>query len=224
MRKLLPILAVLLAICLPDASAQRVGPRSGTLMVYDIVDGDTVYYDVLSGARIIAARRGGSLKQYYKLIYNFNKVYPYALAGRRMMAQVDSTIAADVTRKSQRAAYINSVEKELLRLFEKDIRHMTISQGVLLLRLIDRECGKTGYEIIREYESKLAAGFWQVIARLFSQNLKSKYDPDGVDAPTEELIWIWDSGQWGPFYRSVWGEDPPVTVLPAERITSIVKK
>ena len=61
-------------------------------------------------------------RRYYRLVYNFNKVYPYALVGRDMMRQVDSTIAADVTKRSQRTRYINDVERELFRLFEKDIR------------------------------------------------------------------------------------------------------
>ena len=117
-----------------------------------------------------------------------------------MMAQADSTIAVDVSKRSQRNKYINDVEKELLRLFEKDIRHMSIRQGVLLLRLVDRECGMSAFNIIKTYENGFAANFWQLVAKLFSQDLKSRYDPTGVDAKTEELCEIWDSGKWDSFY------------------------
>lgn len=209
---------------LPDAAAQE---RPGSLMVYEIVQGDTVYYDVLAESRVVGRRRRSGRKEwrrYTRLIYNFNKAYPYALVCRDLMAQADSTIAADVTRRSERNEYINAVERELLQSFEKDIRQMTISQGVLLLRLIDRECGKTGYDIIKEYESGFAAGFWQLIAKLFDQNLKSHYDPEGIDVETEELIYIWECGQWEGFYRSVFGTAPPKTEISKTRLETEVHK
>lgn len=196
-------------------------------MYYEVDErGDTVYLDVLDPVWCVA--RGNGLdsrdwRRWYKMVYNFNKVYPYALVGRKLMAQVDSTMAVDVTKRSQRNQYINDVEKELLRLFEKDIRQMSVNQGVLLMRLVDRECGMSAYEIIKTYESGFAAGFWQLVARLFSQDLKSRYDPKGKDARTEELIAIWDKGEWNSFYFSIFMEYPPRTVIKSEHLNSVVK-
>lgn len=200
---------------------------TGTPMYYEVVNGDTVYVDVLQEARISSRgkrRAKVDWRQYYRLVYNFNKVYPYATVGRGMMAQVDSVIAADVTRKSQRTAYINDVEKELFRLFEKDIRHMTISQGMVLLRLVDRECGMSGYDIIKTYESGFAANFWQLVARIFSHNLKTRYNPNGDDWQIEELVRIRESGQWDSFYRSIFGELPPKVVIETTELKSTVRK
>ena len=164
-------------------------------------------------------------RNYYKLVYNFNKVYPYALVGRKMMAQVDSTIAADVSKRSERNRYVNDVEKELLRIFEKDIRQMTITQGLVLMRLVDRECGMSAYEIIKTYENGLTASFWQLVARLFSQNLKTRYDPSkGEDAKIEELCKLWDSGQWNAFYYSIFMEYPTRVVIQHDRLESEVQK
>ena len=140
------------------------------------------------------------------------------------MAQVDSTIAADASKRSQRTQYIKSVERELLNIFSYDIKHMTISQGMVLMRLIDRECGMSPYSIIKEYESSFAANFWQVIAKLFSHDLKVRYDPKGKDAKIEELVQIWDSGKWDQFYYSVFWEAPPKVVIKQDRLTSEVKK
>lgn len=221
-----PVILALGAMLAMAPELTQAQERPGSLMVYEVVQGDTVYYDILAESRIIGRRKRSGKKEwrrYYRLIYNFNKVYPYALVCRDLTAQADSTIAADVTRRSERNEYINAVERELLRSFEKDIRQMTISQGVLLLRLIDRECGKTGYDIIKEYESGFAAGFWQLIAKLFDQNLKSHYDPEGIDIETEELIYIWESGQWDGLYRSVFGVDPPKTVVAKTRLETEVQ-
>lgn len=199
-------------------------------MYYEVTpEGDTMFFDSLDPVWVFPKgikMKSGDWRRYYRLVYQFNKVYPYALVGRKMMAQVDSTLAADVTKRSQRSKYIDDVEKELFRLFEKDIRNMTIREGLLLVKLVDRECGMSAYEIIQTYESGFAARFWQLVAKLFSQDLKSRYDPKKKedDAKVEELCKIWDSGNWNNFYYSIFMENPPRTVIKSERLDSRVKK
>lgn len=228
MKKIALIVSILACMCVCCFGQQR---RSMGIPMYFEIDeqGDTVFMETLDPIWIFPRGRqmkSGDWRRFYKLVYNFNRVYPYALAGRRMMAQVDSTIAADVTKRSQRNRYINDVEKELFRLFEKDIRSMTVNQGLVLMRLIDRECGMNAYEIIRTYESGVAANFWQLVARLFSHNLKTRYDPgrNEEDARIEELCKIWDSGSWNSFYYSIFMELPQRTVIKTESLQSVVKK
>lgn len=220
--------AALLAGALQTAYPQDGRSRRGYLMAIRVDEkGDTTFLDNIDPVWIFPRGRKmkkGDWRKEYKLVYNFNKVYPYALVGRKMMAQVDSTIAADVSKKSERKKYIDQVEKELFRLFEKDIRKMTISQGMVLLRLVDRECGMNGYEIIKTYENGFAAGFWQMVARIFSHDLKTRYDPKGKDARIEELVRIWDSGEWNSFYFSIFFENPQKTVIQRENLESTVEK
>ena len=127
------------------------------LSAQNVVKDTTVfeeYFDVLPAAKVSAKGKkkikkyGREWREKYRLVYNFNKVYPYALVGRKLMAQVDSTIEADALDRRNRDRYIKNVEKELFSLFEQDIRNTTISQGFLLTRLVDRECGMTVYDII----------------------------------------------------------------------------
>ena len=221
------IAAALLVLATATAGAQH-RKVSGTPMYFEVDEkGDTVFMETLDPIWVFPRGRKlkkGDWRKDYKLVYNFNKVYPYALVGRKMMAQVDSVLEADVTRKSERTQYINDVEKELFRLFEKDIRNMTISQGLVLMRLVDRECGMSAYNIIKTYESGFVAGFWQLVARLFSQDLKTRYDPQGKDKKMEELVHIWDSGKWDQFYFSVFFEAPKKTVIQTETLSSGVKK
>ena len=223
------IIAVLAAFCAVPLGAQSLYFKkpSGYPMYYEAHDGDTTFFDTIDPIWVFPRGRkmkSGDWRKEYRLIYNFNKIYPYALVGRKLMAQVDSTIAADVTKRSQRTQYIKQVEKELLGLFTKDIKQMTTSQGVLLMRLVDRECGISAFDIIKEYESGFAANFWQVIAKLFSQDLKARYEPTGRDAKIEELVQIWDSGQWDQFYYSVFWEAPRKTEIKFDRLKSEVKK
>ncbi|MGM9787729.1 MAG: DUF4294 domain-containing protein [Candidatus Cryptobacteroides sp.] len=186
------------------------------------------YLDELPPASVSGKRKkkvkkyGKEWREKYRLVYNFNKVYPYALVGRKMMQQVDSTIEADNLDKRNRDKYIKNVEKELFRLFEEDIRHTTVSQGFLLTRLVDRECGMTVYDIIYNYEGGLSAGFWNLVGKIFDQDLKAHYDPEGKDAPTEELVKIWESGEkeWADFYYQIFWEEPPKTVIKTERLST----
>lgn len=214
----------------PAAGAQSVGTRApkGFPMYFEAHDGDTTFFDTLDPIWVFPRGKGfkndGDWRKEYRLIYNFNKVYPYALVGRKLIAQVDSTIAADVTKRSQRTQYIKNVERELLGLFSKDIKQMTVTQGMVLMRLIDRECGLSPYEIIKEYEGGFAANFWQVIAKLFSHDLKTRYDPTGKDKKIEELVQIWDSGKWDQFYYSVFWEAPRKTEIKTDHLSSEVKK
>lgn len=222
---------ILVLLLLSSVCTGQTGTKiTGYPMYFEVTpQGDTVFMETLDPVWIIPKGRkmkSGDWRRYYKLVYNFNKVYPYALVGRKMMAQVDSTLAADASKRRERNRYINDVEKELFRLFEKDIRHMTVTQGLVLMRLVDRECGMNAYEIIKTYESGFAANFWQLVARLFSQNLKTRYNPaaGGEDAKIEELCRIWDSGEWNSFYFSIFMEYPQRTVIKTERLSSEVKK
>ena len=208
------------------AAQQKKANPQGVPMYYIVEDGDTLFVDSIDPVWVMP--RGRKMKKddwrkQYKLIYNFNKVYPFALAGSKMMAQVDSVIAADATKRSQRNAYTRDVMFELFDIFGKDIKNMTISQGVLLMRLVDRECGIPPYEIIKEYRSSFSARFWQMIARLFGQNLKRRYDPTGDDAKTEELVKKWNSGEWDAFYYSVFFDYPKKTKIKRDYLKSTVK-
>ena len=229
MKRLLITLSFLL-LCLPAFSQKDrpLRPRkpTGTPMFYEVIDGDTLFVDNLDPVWVFPKgkrMKGTDWRRQYKLVYNFNKVYPYALVGRRMMRQVDSTIAADVSKRGQRNAYTHDVMMELFGIFEKDIRNMTISQGVLLMRLVDRECGMTPYSIIKTYRSGFTAGFWQMVARLFGTNLKTRYEPTGMDKNTERLVQIWESGAWEGFYYSVFYEAPRKTVIKFDSLRSSVR-
>lgn len=211
-----------------ERAIRQSSPDDLYLMRWEINEnGDTIFTEELRPARVFARvpkQKGKEWRKYYRLVFNFNKVYPYALVGRKMMAQVDSTLAAEPLKRSERNQYIKSVERELFRLFEKDIRKMTISQGMVLMRLVDRECGMPPYDIIKTYEGEFAAGFWQFIARLFDADLKRRYDPQDKDHQIEELVQIWDSGDWDGFYWSIFWENPPRTVIKTEKLSSEVKK
>ena len=180
------------------------------MLQYEIIGGDTVYMDVLNPSRIslYGHRRGKDWRKYYRLVWNFSKTYPYALVARKLIHDTDSTFAKDELGRRQREKYVNAVQKELFNAFEDPMRHMTVTQGQLLMKLIDREVGKSSYFIIKDYKSGLAAGFWQGIAKIFGNDLKSRYDPKGEDKVTEYLVEKWQRGEFDALYYSIFWEMP----------------
>lgn len=181
--------------------------------------GDTVYCDELPAAVVfprIKKSKDPNVRKYYRLVYNFNKVYPYTGVARKLVNQADSTIAADHLNRFKKDKYITKVQNQILADFTDVVKHMTISQGQLLCRLVDREIGKSSYQIVKDYKNGIAAGFWQGVAKTFKQDLKSHYDPKGEDRMTEYLIEKWENGQFDALYYSVFLQWPEPTVIPSK--------
>ena len=128
--------------------------RSG-YMGYRVEQGDTVYYDSMTPVWVFPKGHRSDrkeLRKYYKLVYNFNKVYPYALLAKSMVRDVNDYIAENNLRRMKKEKYISQMQKQLFAVYEKPLRNMSISQGRLLLKLIDREVGKSSFNIIKDYK------------------------------------------------------------------------
>lgn len=205
------VLLLCLMLAAVSAGAQN-GPKGSGRFLEMRTDGkDTVFMDAIRPSRIyekLPRQKGRDWKKYYRLVYNFNKVYPLATEARNIIRQVDSTIADDGLRRGKKERYIKGVQSNLFDAYEGTIRSMTVSQGALLMRLVDRECGLTPYEVIKDYRNGIAAGFWQGIAKMFGTDMKRHYDPEGEDAEIEDLVQKWEDGDFDSFYYSLFWEWP----------------
>ena len=187
------------------------------ILHYKVINGDTVFVETLRPSRCysrLPRQKGKEWRKYYRLVHNFARTYPYALASKQILLSVDSTLIAEVIKRGKRYRYINKVQKELFKVFEEPMRSMTVSQGALLMKLIDREIGKTSFKIIKDYKSGIAAGFWQGIAKLFGSDMKKPYDPDGDDKQTEELVKLWEEGEFDLLYFAIFMNEPPRANIP----------
>ena len=115
-------------------------------------------------------------RQGRRLANNVKKVYPYAKLAGAKMQEYDS-ILANVTEKSERSRLMKQAEKEITDQYTDELKHLTISQGLILVRLIDRETGNTSYQVVQELRGKVRAFFYQGFARLWGYNLKTEFDP-----------------------------------------------
>ena len=95
---------------------------------------------------------------------------------------------ANVTDKSDRTAYIKSREKDLKKEFTDPLSNLSIYQGKVLMKLINRQTGNNCYDIIKEYKGGFTARFYQTVAFFFSSNLKQPYEPGGNDREIETIL------------------------------------
>jgi hypothetical protein len=164
---------------------------SGQTVVPGVVDkGDTIANITLEPAQIHQRRTWKSKRKYQKYLRlqkKVVKVYPFAkLAAQKLeeyATQLDS-----VTNPKEKRKFYKRIEQEIKAEYEGELRKLTISEGRILIKLLDRETGNTSYALVEELRGKFSAFFWQSAARIFGHNLKSKYDPEGEDREIEFIV------------------------------------
>ena len=130
---------------------------------------------------------------YWKTVRDVKKTLPFAKELTKEMQVADHQLAMLPDEKARRKWW-RQHEKYLFRKYENDFRHMTASQGQMLMKLMDRESDRTSYEIIKHYRGKASANFWQFVAKLFKNDLKEEYDADDKDRIVERVINLVEAG------------------------------
>ena len=155
-----------------------------------VIGNDTMPHITLKKIIVIGQRPSTSKKEfdrYNKLVRNILKVYPYARLAAQKLKEYDD-ILVQIPDNNEQKRIMKLAEKEIRKDFQKEIEDLTFSQGIILLKLVDRETSKTTYQIVDELRGSLRAFFYQAIAKLFKYDLKAKYDPKGKDKEIEEII------------------------------------
>ena len=153
-------------------------------------NGETLPLVTLTDFNVVASRTFKNEKDkqaYLKLKRDVRRAYPYAILASVKLREYDAMLAN--MQENKRASYLKQSEKELKIQFETDLKRLTMNQGKILIRLINRETGMTTYKVIKDYRGSFSAFMWQSFGLLFGNNLKWKYDPaKGEDKLIEELI------------------------------------
>ncbi len=132
-------------------------------------------------------------KQYDKLVRDVKRTLPYAKLIYDTLIETYEYIETLPTEKEQRA-HIKRMEKELFEQYKPELKRLTFSQGKLLIKLIDRECNQSAFNLAKAFLGPFRAGFWNLFAGMFGASLKSEYDPKGKDAQTERVVVLVENG------------------------------
>lgn len=167
-------------------------------MVPVVVEGtDTVPVYLLPDVRVEAvmdARLRRKVEKLDKLARNVIKVYPYARVTAQLLDEYERDMAA-MTSEHDRDLYLKLAEAELRAEFEEEVKSMTMSQGRVLIKLIDRETGHTSYDLVKQLRGSFQAWMWQGVAKLFGNDLKDDYDAAGADQVMESIVKRIESGE-----------------------------
>lgn len=145
----------------------------------EVISGDTMPSIWLKGITIseeLPSSERRRILSNHKLVRNIRKVMPYAVACSEKIKSVNDKLEK-IEGKGAKKKYLKQAEKELKEDYEDDLKKMTFSQGRLLIKLIDRQCGSSSYELIKLYKSGRSAFFWNSFAGLFGMSLKDEYNP-----------------------------------------------
>ncbi|MBD79819.1 MAG: hypothetical protein CL840_12970 [Crocinitomicaceae bacterium] len=168
-------------------------------MLHGTIDenGDTIPR-VYLGQQYVWARRTfpnkKEEKKYTRLMKNVMVVYPYAKMANELLAKYEAEFDT-ITDRKIRKSYYKKVEDELWAKYGDDLKNMTVSQGRILIKLVDRETDRTSYELVKEMRSGFTAFVFQGMARMFGHNLKSEYNAQDEDKYIEEIIIAIESNQ-----------------------------
>jgi hypothetical protein len=171
-------------------------PLRGHVVYATVINGDTVPHVMLREFSISSPRIFHNAKEaekWNKLKRDVKKAYPYAKIASGKLREYNAILATFKTEK-ERKKFLSVKEKEMKAEFEKDLKNLTLRQGRILIKLIDRETGSTSYELVKELKGTFSAFMWQSIARMFGSSLKDTYEGDGEDKAIEEIVLMLERG------------------------------
>ena len=124
-------------------------------------------------------------RDYYILRRKVLKVWPYAKEAAEQLYGMEAELEGE-DRRRKRRKYAKYIQKYMSENFKDTLKTLTRSEGVVLVKLVNRETGRTTHDIIKEYRGGVNAVFWQTMASIYDNDLKSEFDP----ASNRDDAWI----------------------------------
>ncbi len=155
-----------------------------------VVDGDTIPHIRMRPVHVFSRRV--DFRRYQRLVAAVKKVYPIAQTAKYKLYEMESTLHGIESKGDQRE-YVQGVYDQIKEEYTPVLKTMTRTQGIVLLKLINRETEETAFDVLKEFKGGFVAGFWQGVSRVFGQNLKSEYDKQ-EDQVLEQIIVYYEAG------------------------------
>ncbi|MEN9953002.1 MAG: hypothetical protein RLZZ520_1270 [Bacteroidota bacterium] len=181
---------ILLFVASTINAQSKYGANDTLLVPYIVYGGDTMTYAQLDMVTVFGEMSPEQRKAKQKWTRLRNAVYvtyPYAKKASYIINDVNRQLMV-IKDPLARKKYLSSREKELKKEFTAPLTALSVYQGKVLMKLINRETSNSCYSIIKEYRGGFSARFWQTIAWVFGSSLKQDYDPKGEDADMELIV------------------------------------
>lgn len=173
-------------------------PLRGQRTQGTIVNGDTipvVNMEPISVNTTFEFRTRRQREQWTRTKFNVKKVYPYAILAAAKLKEYDRALQ-QIQDEELKKTFLRRCEEDLRNEFEEELKALTVSQGKILMKLIDRESGRTTYDVVKQMRGAFQAAMWQTVARIFGHNMKAEYDARVEDIMIERAVKLVESGQF----------------------------
>tara|TARA_B110000483_G_scaffold152327_1_gene181184 strand:- start:14023 stop:14625 length:603 start_codon:yes stop_codon:yes gene_type:complete len=157
-------------------------------VLYGVVfNGDTIPMLNIPEISITGHKFENQQDEYWYEYYlkRVKKVYPYYQIAKTVVNDLEDE--KDNLKKKHFKQYKKNRKKELMNEFEKELRDLKISEGKVLVKMINRETGQNFYELIKEYNSGMKAWVYNIVANRYDYDLKAPYDPKSKENSMLEL-------------------------------------
>jgi hypothetical protein len=165
-------------------------PSGDPIVWNEKIGQEAIYMAYLNDITIFPPERFKNKKQelfYWTTVRDVKLTFPYALLIANELNKTNKKLAT-LPDDKERKKYLSQYEKEVLKKYEPDLKKMNLNQGKMLLKLIDRECNESPYDLIKAYRGSFTAFFWQGVAKVFGSDLKAGYDGRDKDKIVERII------------------------------------
>lgn len=172
-------------------------PTKDAVMTYVIENGEKIYLEYLRTLYVYPPLVFKNKKQenfYWRTVRDVKIALPYARLASREIYKLNKELL-ELPDDKARKAHVKKFQKRIFSQYEKPLRDLTINQGKMLIKLIDREHDMNTYEIIEAYKGKVPAMFWNTVAHFFGSDMKAEYDAEDKDKIVERVINLVDAGQ-----------------------------
>lgn len=181
------------------SQAVKAQERDSSKLVMGIIQGnDTIITVRVKEIWVFPERKFSNKREqryYSRYVAKVKKVYPLAVEARILLKKYEPEYYS-LTSQRDRRKLMKNLEQELLDKHKEELKKWSISDGKILLKLINRETDRTAYTLIKDFRGDVSAVFWQGIARLFKNNLKDEYSPEDEDKYLEEIVRKIESGYY----------------------------
>ena len=167
------------------------------LTAMTVYQGDTIPYIKLPTVYIFKPLKFKNKREYVKyarLVRDVKRVYPISKEIKDIVIETYEYLQTLPTEK-EKQKHIKAVEKGLKEQYTPRLKKLTFSQGKLLIKLVDRQCNQTSFQLVKAFMGPFKAGFYQTFAAMFGASLKKEYDAEGDDKMIERLILLVENGQ-----------------------------
>lgn len=204
-KKHIGLLLVCCFICSLNVGAQQADQRPAMKSVrylpkgyeFGVIEGkDTVPFIMLKEVLVFPPLKFNNNKErleYDRLVRDVKRTLPYAKLVYNTLIETYEYIETLPDDKAK-DAHLRRMEKELFKDYKPELKKLTLSQGKLLLKLINRECNQSSYQLVNAFLGKIRASFWNLFANMLGASMKTEYDPKGKDAMTERVAQLVERG------------------------------